>query len=180
MPSLHVCPLSCLRDTVVATRASHLVTIMGAGAEVERPAAIAPDRHLLLTVNDIVEPLEGHILPGEEHVARLLAFVRAWDRVNPLVFHCWAGISRSTAAAYIAACALAPERDEAEIARALRQASPMATPNARLIALADDLLQRQGRMVEAIRAIGRGAEAREGIPFMLQINGDVPILPPRT
>ena len=92
------------------------------------------------------------------------------SRESPLVLHCWAGISRSTAAAYIAACALAPDRDEAALALVLREASPSATPNARFIALADDILGRQGRMVDAIRAIGRGAEAMEGTPFMLQLN----------
>ena len=78
--------------------------------------------------------------PAAEHMEQLLAFVRAWERESPLVLHCWAGISRSTAAAYIAACALAPERDEAAIALALREASPSATPNARFVALADDIL----------------------------------------
>lgn len=172
MPTLHVCPLSRLHDTVTGTRASHVVSLMGAGAAVERPATIAAERHLFIGVSDIVEPLEGYVLPATEHIEQLLAFVRAWGRESPLVFHCWAGISRSTAAAYIAACALAPERDEADIALALRKASPSATPNARFVALADDLLGRQGRMVEAIRAIGRGAEAMEGVPFMLQLNSN--------
>jgi predicted protein tyrosine phosphatase len=83
----------------------------------------------------------------------------------------WAGISRSTAAAYIAACALAPEHDETTIATSLREASPSATPNARFVTLADDILNRRGRMVDAIRAIGRGTEAMEGTPFMLHLNG---------
>jgi len=170
MPTLHVCPLSCLHETVAATRASHVVTLMNLGASVERPATITADRHLLIRISDIAEPLDGHVLPSEEHVEQLLAFVRAWGRESPLVFHCWAGISRSTAAAYIAACALAPERSEDAIARTLRQASPSATPNARLVALADDILGRQGRMVDAIRAIGRGAEAMEGRPFTLSLS----------
>jgi predicted protein tyrosine phosphatase len=170
MPTLHVCPLSCLHDIVATTRASHVVTLINVGSPVERPATISPDRHLFLGVSDIVEPLEGHILPAEEHIEQLLTFVRAWGRESPLIFHCWAGISRSTAAAYISACALAPERNEADIATALRLASPTATPNARFVALADDLLGRQGRMVEAVHAIGRGAEAMEGMPFMLQLN----------
>ncbi|MBB4040230.1 putative protein tyrosine phosphatase [Microvirga flocculans] len=170
MPILHVCPLSRLHETVAATRASHMVSLMGPGAIVERPAGIAAERHLFLSVSDIVEPLEGHVLAGAEHMERLIAFVRAWERESPLVIHCWFGISRSTAGAYIAACALAPERDEKEIALALRQASPSATPNARFVALADDILGRRGRMVEAIRSIGRGAEAMEGTPFMLQLN----------
>jgi predicted protein tyrosine phosphatase len=169
MPTLHVCPLSCLHDTVATTSASHLVTLINVGSQVERPASIAADRHLFIGVSDIVEPLEGHILPEAQHIEELLGFVRRWGRESPLVFHCWAGISRSTAGAFIAACALAPERNELDIARALRLASPTATPNARLVALADDVLGRGGRMVDAVRAIGRGAEAMEGAPFMLKL-----------
>ena len=87
----------------------------------------------------------------------LIAFVRGWDRGTPLVVHCWAGISRSTAAAFVAVCALNPERDERDIAWAIRRASPTATPNLRIVALADEMLERDGRMVAAIEAIGRGA-----------------------
>ncbi|MCB8820265.1 tyrosine phosphatase family protein [Microvirga rosea] len=170
MPTLHVCPLSRLHDTVAETRASHIVTLINVGSSVERPSTIAPDRHLFIGVSDIVEPMDGHILPVADHIEQLLTFVRTWGRENPLVFHCWAGISRSTAAAFISACALVPERDEVEIAQALRLASPTATPNARFVALADDILGRQGRMVEAVRGIGRGAEAMEGTPFMLQLS----------
>jgi predicted protein tyrosine phosphatase len=168
MPTLHVCPLALLHETVTATGASHVVTLINHGTPVERPVAIAPDRHLFIAMSDIVDPLDGHILPATAHVEDLLAFVRGWERERPLVFHCYAGISRSTAAAFIAACALAPERGEAEIAAALRQASPTATPNARLVAVADDMLGRNGRMVEAIRGIGRGADAFAGEPFTLR------------
>lgn len=172
MPTLYVCPLSRLYDTVSQARASHVVTLVTGTQPVERPATIAEDRHLFIRVSDIVEPLEGHILPAAEHIETLLGFVHGWGRESPLVLHCWAGISRSTAAAYISACALTPERDEVEIARALRLASPTATPNPRFIALADDLLGRRGRMVDAVQAIGRGAEAMEGTPFMLQLSRD--------
>ncbi|TIP32357.1 MAG: protein tyrosine phosphatase, partial [Mesorhizobium sp.] len=91
------------------------------------------------------------------------------DRAKPMVVHCYAGISRSTASAYIIAAALAPKRDEAELAKTLRFLSPSATPNPRLIAVADMLLGREGRMIAAVEAIGRGADAFEGIPFELSI-----------
>jgi predicted protein tyrosine phosphatase len=172
MPTLHVCPLSRLHETVTATGASHVVTLINRGTLVECPSSIIPERHLFIDVSDIVEPLEGHILPAAGHVAELLAFARAWSREKPLVFHCFAGISRSTAAAYITACALAPERDETELALALRQASATATPNPLLVALADEMLGRRGRMVDAIQAIGRGAEAMDGIPFMLKLGSE--------
>jgi predicted protein tyrosine phosphatase len=55
-----------------------------------------------------------------------------------------------------------------EIARELRRVSPTATPNRRLVAIADDRLGRDGRMSAAIAAIGRGADCYEGAPFALE------------
>jgi predicted protein tyrosine phosphatase len=95
--------------------------------------------------------------------------VRSWDRAAPLVIHCYAGVSRSTAGAFVSACALNPRRAEAEIARDIRRLSPTATPNARIVALADQMLGRDGRMVTAIEAIGRGVECYEGHPFHLDL-----------
>ncbi|TCR61233.1 tyrosine phosphatase family protein [Bosea sp. BK604] len=170
MPTLHVSSLSKLHETVAAVRASHVVTLINANTVVERPLGISAERHLFIGMSDIVAPMDGHILPGEEHVDRLLRFVREWDCAAPIVIHCWAGISRSTAAAYITACALRPDRDEAEIALALRGASPSATPNARLVAIADQILRRGGRMKQAIESIGRGADAFECTPFRVDLD----------
>lgn len=169
MPTLHVCPLSRLPETVDATGARHVVTLINVGTPVVRPPAIAEADHLFVGVSDITDALDGHVLPDEAHVRRLLDFMRAWNQTQPLVIHCYAGISRSTAAAFIATCALRPDRDEAEIARELRLASPSATPNRRLVAVADAMLGRDGRMVSAIAAIGRGADAFEGEPFSITI-----------
>jgi predicted protein tyrosine phosphatase len=166
---IHICPLARLHETVAVTGAGRIVSLLTANTPVERPAAIAQADHLILSMHDIVEELPDMVAPTREHVEQLLGFARSWNRSRPMVVHCFAGISRSTAAAYIAAAALAPGRSEIELAQALRKASPSATPNARLIALADDLLGRQGRMITAIASIGRGVEAFEGIPFTLRL-----------
>jgi predicted protein tyrosine phosphatase len=169
MPRIHVCPLSQVETVVRATGARALVTLINPEFPVARPAEIALERHLTLGIADIIEPAEGHVHPRETHVGQLIAFMRAWDRRAPVVVHCYAGISRSTAAAFIGACALAPHRREDDIARALRAASPTATPNSLLVAHADRLLGRDGRMIEAIRSIGRGIDGFEGIPFAMEI-----------
>jgi predicted protein tyrosine phosphatase len=167
---IHVCSLSRLAETVERTGARHVVTLINEGTPVERPAVVTLDNHLRIGINDIVAAADGMVLAGAPHVETLLGFVRArWDRRAPLVIHCYAGISRSTAAAFVTACALAPERDEEAVARALRRASPTATPNAHLVALADAHLGREGRMVRAIDGIGRGTFAAEGKPFMLAL-----------
>jgi predicted protein tyrosine phosphatase len=170
MPRLHVCSLALIAETAAKSGARSLVTLLSPGTELERPIGITPDRHLYLAVSDIVEPTPGQVLPVAAHLDELLGFVHAWDRAAPMLIHCFAGVSRSTAAAYIAACALAPERDELALARALRAASPTASPNARLVALGDDKLGRRGRMNEAIAAIGRGDACFEGAPFTLELN----------
>jgi predicted protein tyrosine phosphatase len=166
---LHVCSLDRIGEFVEATGARSLVTLLNRGTPVTRPPAIRPERHLFIAMSDIVDPMDGHILPGERHVRELLTFVRDWDRAEPLLIHCFAGVSRSTAAAFIAACALAPTRHEAEIALAIRAASPTATPNVRLVAIADKILARQGRMIEAVTAIGRGETCDFGVPFGLEV-----------
>jgi predicted protein tyrosine phosphatase len=170
MPRLHVCSLALIAETVDKTGARSLVTLLSPGTAIERPIAIHPARHLYLAVSDIVEATPDHVLPGASHLDELIRFVHAWDRTEPMLIHCFAGVSRSTAAAYIAACVLAPKRDEFAIARSLRSASPTASPNALLVALADNALGRRGRMNEAIAEIGRGQECSEGQPFTLELN----------
>ena len=166
---IHVCSLARLHATIDETGARHLVTLLRLTDRVERPPHIAPENHLVLAVDDITMPVEGYTVPGEEHVRRLINFVGQWDRATPMVMHCFAGISRSTAAAYTAACALNPQRDEMQIAWEVRRASRTAQPNVRIVSIADRLLQRDGRMVRAIETIGPGDFATEGDPFRLDI-----------
>ena len=166
---IHVCSLARLHETVEETGALHVVSLIGGEASVERPRAIIAENHLWLRLHDISSPLDGYVMPDERHIADLLSFVRRWDRSAPLVVHCYAGISRSTASAFASVCALNPHRSEDSIAQSLRLASPTATPNIRIVSLADRLLGRSGRMVAAIETIGRGILATEGTPFRLDL-----------
>ena len=167
---LVVCPLTRVHETLAATGAASLVTLLSpGGVTLDRPAAIAPGRHLVIGVSDITAAREGHTHPAQDHVDRLLTFVREWDQRAPLLIHCYAGVSRSTAAAYMALCLLSPGRSEEEHASALRAASPTATPNPLMVALADAALERSGRMIAAVARIGRGAECFEGAPFELSL-----------
>jgi predicted protein tyrosine phosphatase len=166
---IHVCSLARLHDTVAETRASHMVTLLRIVDRVERPQSIAPSNHLILGMDDIAVPADGYTHPAEEHVVELVEFVRRWDRRAPLVMHCYAGISRSTAGAFISACALNPIRDETAVARTIRQSSATAMPNIMLVSHADRILKRDGRMIEAVMTLGPGLPAMEGEPFRLDL-----------
>lgn len=166
---IHVCSLARLEETVARTGARRVVSLVNAGTPMRLPASIRHDDHLFLAMNDIVEATPGMTPPGEAHLSAYLEWLADWDRADPLVVHCFAGISRSTAAAYVAVCALDPSRDEEELAWTLRERAPSATPNRLIVEIADRVLGRDGRMVRAIAAIGRGADAYEGTPFVLDL-----------
>lgn len=160
-----VCPLSRLQNTMELSGGGRLISLLSVGASMERPPGIAAENHLLLTMHDIVEEREGYVAPALHHAAALLDFAQRWGRASPLIIHCFAGISRSPAAAYIIAAALMPTHCELNLANTLRELAPSATPNIRLISLADQLLGRGGRMTAAIKSIGRGRDAYEGEVF---------------
>jgi predicted protein tyrosine phosphatase len=165
MPHITVCSLADLHATVEREGASHAVTLINASTEVMPP--VDDRNYLRLDFNDIAEEIPGLVAPAEIHVRKLIDFAHGWDRTAPLVIHCFAGISRSTASAYIATLALDPLRDPFELATELRRKSPTATPNPRLIGFADAILGHNGALIEAIASIGRGADAYQGEPFSL-------------
>ncbi len=170
MNSLHVCSLARLEEVAASSGARRLISLLSPlGVKASRPPGIAPADHLVVGVSDIVEPKDGFTHPEERHVLDILRFFKDWDRTAPLLIHCYAGVSRSTAAAFIGLCLLMPEQPEQALAARLRQASPTATPNLRLVELADGLLHRSGRMVDAVRGIGRGADCFEGAPFSIPV-----------
>ncbi len=169
MSYLVVCPLSQLEKTIQLHRPREMITLMSPGAVLARPSTISPENHYSLTFNDITEPREGYIPPVAADILTIIKIAEHWEQKHPLLIHCQMGISRSTAAAFITACSLLPKKDELQLALLLRKLSPSATPNKLMIALADNILNCNGRMIKAIESIGRGADAFEGTPFALPI-----------
>jgi predicted protein tyrosine phosphatase len=164
---IYVCPLRVLPEVVADCGAGHLLTCLQGEIVVETPSSVEAARHMRLDLDDIPRPMPGYVAPNARHIADLVRFARAWGGRGPAVIHCWAGISRSTAAAFISLCALNPEVPEQLIANLLREASPTAYPNRLMIALGDIALERDGRMSEAVELIGRGEVATEAHPFSL-------------
>ncbi|MDE1159217.1 MAG: tyrosine phosphatase family protein [Neorhizobium sp.] len=163
-----VCPLPIIAEMAVRHGAREMVSLIAENHDFHRPGVIRAERHLTLKMNDIAFAGTGNLVaPNEAHVESLIGFVQDWDRAAPLLVHCWMGVSRSPAAAVIASLALFPEDDEVELAERLRGAAPHATPNTRLIEIGDRLLKRDGRLVAAIKKIGRGAETDGRASFVL-------------
>jgi predicted protein tyrosine phosphatase len=171
MTAIIVSPLSRIAEMAVRHKAREMVTLVAKDQTFHRPAVISAERHLILSMNDITFKGTGNLIaPQDEHVQQLIDFARTWDRTAPLLIHCWMGVSRSPAAAVIAALAVQPDEDDMAMALRLRDVSRYSTPNSRIIDIGDRLLGRGGKLVEAIKAIGRGADTDGNVPFVLPLS----------
>ncbi len=159
---IYICGLQTVVAGAERVKPRHLISLTDPGT----PAPVVPGlehkQHLKLTFHDIDVPRPDSIAPQKEHIEQIIAFATDWDRQHPLLVHCHAGVSRSTAAAIIVQ-ALTAEGRERDVAHLLRARAPHANPNRRMIALADELLDRNGQLIEAVAAMGPPtAVAKEG------------------
>ena len=164
-----VCGLNTAPDLVFKHNVGAAIGILGPETKHPDFPSLSDAKRLRLSFNDINAPADGMVAANGDDASRLIHFIRCWDQKQPLLIHCWAGISRSTATAFAALCILRPNRDELEIAQELRAASSSATPNRLIVLKIDEALGRNGRMLRAVESIGRGADAYAGTPFVLEV-----------
>jgi predicted protein tyrosine phosphatase len=165
---IHVSSLNALAGVAARLVSFDLLTLLSPGHPETDWRELNCHRHVRLAFHDIVEPLPDLVAPDHNLMQAVLDFGRESQPQHSLLIHCWAGISRSSAAAFVVACDRNPGF-EREIAHELRRRAPSVTPNRLMVRLADDLLQGNGRLVDAIQTIGRGAEASEGAPYKLPL-----------
>ena len=111
-------------------------------------------RRATLRFHDAIEPAPGVVLPQKAHVEEILAFGRdIGDDVAHLLIHCHAGVSRSTAAMAMILAQAFPHDKEDVIVDRLMRIRPQSWPNSRMIAFADELLGRDGRLNVAVARI---------------------------
>lgn len=162
-----VCSLSNVPRIAQERRPSRLVSLLDPDSAF--PSEHGAPHHLKLSMHDINDERPDWNAPAHAQIEELIGFVEQWERgAPPILIHCFAGVSRSTATAFVTACVHNPRVDEEAIALALRAASHTAWPNKRIVALADAHLGRNGRMIRAIETIGPG-EIGEAVPFDLVI-----------
>lgn len=167
---IYVCSLEDMPRHAARLRPSLLVSLLPELEQPPTPQGVPPDAHLRLAIDDVADARPGVVCPAREHVAMLIAALSRRPRQQPVLLHCFAGISRSTAAALVALAIDARGR-EAEAAAHLRRCAPHALPNSRIVALADALLECDGRLVAAREAM-TPAE-----PLTIAPLAEIPLLP---
>lgn len=118
--------------------------------------AYDPHHRTILRFHDIIDPIQGMILPRPEHVEAVLRFgeevsAGGGSGQGHLLVHCHMGISRSTAAMLTLMAQTEPDENEDRLFERLVAIRPQAWPNSLMVAFADDLLSRRGRLVDGLR-----------------------------
>jgi predicted protein tyrosine phosphatase len=122
-------------------------------------SAYDPHHRITLKFHDVIAAGPGLILPRSEHVEAILAFgdalaAEATSNKDPhLLVHCHMGVSRSTAAMAILMAQSGQAETEEWIFSRLLEMRPQAWPNSLMIELADDILNRKGRLTEALAGL---------------------------
>ncbi|ALJ36085.1 protein-tyrosine-phosphatase [Azospirillum brasilense] len=158
---------------------THVLSILDPGhPEPTAFGSYGEHKRLELRFHDIIDPYMGQSLPQRADVERILAFGRDLltepTGVGGLLVHCHAGISRSTAALTMILAQASPDRPAAEAMAAVVGIRHKAWPNLRMIEFADEILERRGELVDAVRARHRsyGRERPDLVQFMID-NGRV-------
>jgi predicted protein tyrosine phosphatase len=115
--------------------------------------AFDPHFRAIMRFHDAIEPGPDVLLPQRSDVEAILTFGRDAAEAGGLLIHCHAGISRSTAATLMILAQAHPDEGEDELVDRLLQTRSQAWPNSRMIAFADDLLDRRGRLAAAVAGI---------------------------
>jgi len=111
--------------------------------------AFDPHFRAVMRFHDAIEPGPDVLLPQKSDAEEILSFGRDAAEAGGLLIHCHAGISRSTAATLMILAQAHPDEGEESLVDRLLQTRPQAWPNSRMIAFADELLDRRGRLLGA-------------------------------
>jgi predicted protein tyrosine phosphatase len=160
-----VCAIDEVEDLLGDVRPGSVISLSG-------PADIVPSlpqdlRHLTLTFGDVAHARGELLPPTSEQVKAMLTFAEDHNRAAPMLVHCWRGVGRSPAAAFVIACCLSPGRAERDIAGDVYRDAPSIRPNRLLVAIGDAVLKREGRMIAAIEENFDGDGF--GAPFAIAI-----------
>ena len=148
------------RECMVEFRPRFVLSIMGPASKFSLPQIASVEDHETVWVHDItsddIEFEQPYVPPSLDHVKAIVDLASCWGSSGPVLIHCMAGVSRSSAAGLIYLATLNPSKCD-QAASWLRSAGPWLSPNPLMIRLGDQVLNLEGRL---IKAHSRMADAR--------------------
>lgn len=147
--------ISCRNDAGIIAASRKIDAWVAFGSSVPRGFAEHRSRKIHLPFDDLSGPtlsaeLSGYVACTHRDIRALVGFLRSIDPAESVLINCAAGISRSTAAAYIYLCETMGEGHEPAALAEVIRLRPIATPNSRMVEFADVIMGRGGAMVDAL------------------------------
>lgn len=139
---LDICDLATVKGLDLA-QFSGVITIEE--PDTEDPFRTDAVPQLALQFHDIDMTMRGYVEPEPEHIQQALAFAREID--GPLLVHCRAGISRSTAIALAIRADHLGAGNERQACEWLYHTCPQAQPNCLVVFIADQILNSRQRLI---------------------------------
>ena len=145
---VHVCSLHQVREIDVSTY-DGIITIEN--TTIREPFRVLTDepKQLILSFDDINEPIDDYVVPQMSHIKRALDFADKIDDGSLLV-HCHAGISRSSAIALAVIAKRLGSGKEEEAVNTLEHINPNCRPNKSIVEMTDELLERNGKLYKEV------------------------------
>ncbi|MDB4831651.1 hypothetical protein OAH28_03110 [Hyphomicrobiales bacterium] len=162
-----ISPLSLANKMIDKYNANYIISILSPGALFPVFNNIKDEDHLKLSFNDIISPRQNLIEPSLEHVKSIINFSKRCDKSDTLLIHCYAGISRSTAAALILYSYYKNNLSADSMAIELMSLSPCANPNSLLLAFGDRVIGNKNTLMQCHILLKRPKLAYENEPFIL-------------
>lgn len=143
--NVFVCQKNKVHDTVKVTGAKHVLSLLDPGDRLYLTPRLQEINHLHLKCEDVLDE-NAWAAPTREQVQELLEWARCIPDEDTLVVHCFAGVSRSTAAA-IAILADRLGNANAAVQR-IKSVRPQLCPNPVITKFADEILGLDGKLYE--------------------------------
>jgi predicted protein tyrosine phosphatase len=157
-----------LEEALERYKPAYLVSLIENADAVATPAYIDPNNHLRLSFHDIEYEIPG-TSPSQADIEKIIEVALRWNSSSdPILVHCIAGVSRSSAAGLIIASVRQPDKED-KLAWLLKQQAPYCHPNRLMIKLADQVLSLEGKLVDAVAYMGEPDETVRPQPFVLNV-----------
>lgn len=149
---LAICGVAELPEVVARFKPTHVISITDPGDDLPEFSIDVTvlrlafwDAHTLTKVTKMLAAREPDDYPNLDHARAILDFGELLPKGARVLTHCWAGVSRSTAAAFVLAVQRksGDEKSAFDLVKVLR---PGAMPNRLIVQFADKLLGADGRM----------------------------------
>jgi predicted protein tyrosine phosphatase len=150
-------------------KAQHVISINDPGSNPPALPSIKQKNRINLQFHDVIENTQSVTPVSAAQIEEIVSFGKTViDGGSPVLIHCTAGVSRSTAAGLVLAASF-EVMEIAVIVKLLREKAPYSQPNSLIVQLGDNYLELDGQLVSAVGSLKEPNSAMVPEPFVLNV-----------